>query len=350
MFLRELSGTTLTDLRDALDTKTETVRVPTSNIVVDVISDEPKIAFPIKGRSGDTTYEVPADKHSVSVLAGYLQIPDAFQKRLPSELRQLLLAGLISRASGEALIVYSEHGIEEMRDPGQQVYDHRRIVDVAMRVIDPTAEVVEWWRDANEFRFDTIVPEGFDRGVTIGKRPTARQVGDITRSGLRFGHDVKHNLTPWTQPYHMRLVCTNGMETFDNGLKVDARGLSVDEVMEELEEAAQRAFSRVEAEAKAFYDLREEAVKNAERLLRTLAREQELPDRTLIKLLDRAQTDALPDEPTRFDVVNLITNQANDPTIRNKTGARRSLEQVGGVVVVEHAERCGHCQSRIVKD
>jgi hypothetical protein len=131
-------------------------------------------------------------------------------------------------------------------------------------------------------------------------------------------------------------------------LKVDARGSTIDEVLAELEAAAERAFSRVENEIAAFYDLRSQPVENPERMLIRLADEHSLPDRTLATLTRMASTEDVPDEPNMFDITNMVTNLANDPHIRNRTGARRTLEQVGGSVVSAHYERCGHCNARLV--
>lgn len=170
-------------------------------------------------------------------------------------------------------------------------------------------------------------------------------MGDLTRGGIRVGMDSKHNLAPWVQPYQYRLACTNGMETMDAGLRVDARGSSVEEVLAEFEAAADRAFRRVEDEIAAFYEMRNQRVANPERTLIRMAQERGLPDRTVVTLAERVPSMIGEDgSASMFDLVNLLTNQANDPRIRNRAGARRTLEQVGGSFVTEHKERCSHCQ------
>ncbi len=54
----------------------------------------------------------------------------------------------------------------------------------------------------------------------------------------------------------------------------------------------------------------------------------------------------MPDDPSMFDVVNLVTNFANSPAVRND-GGRLLLERAGGSVVTDHATRCGHCQQKV---
>ena len=112
-------------------------------------------------------------------------------------------------------------------------------------------------------------------------------VNDITHGGLRWLHDSsKANLAPAVQPYFYRLICTNGMEMFDPLLKIDARGGTVDSMLEALEVSARRAFERVERDITHFYALRELKVENPERTLRRMALEGGLSERLSRSLLD----------------------------------------------------------------
>jgi hypothetical protein len=217
-----------------------------------------------------------------------------------------------------------------------------RLVNVAEKVVGTKdAEVTRLVDEPAAFSMDVRVPEGSRH---VGGAP---EVGDITAGGLRLDYNRKRNLSPGVQPYLYRLVCTNGYVCFDPGLKLDARGDSVDEVLAELEAMAELAFSQVEEQIKHFYDLREVPVENPERAIRVLATEQNIPERSTSVLMDAARSGLLPDQPSQFDVVNLVTNFANSPRIRND-GGRLILERAGGAVVAERVARCGHCQQRTV--
>jgi hypothetical protein len=48
-----------------------------------------------------------------------------------------------------------------------------------------------------------------------------------------------------------------------------------------------------------------------------------------------------------FDLLNHMTNEANDPAIRRQVGVRRSLERAGGGLIHEHAQRCPSCQTKL---
>lgn len=330
---------TLKKLRTDLDMKTETVVCKNTDIAVDLTKDN-LIRFGAGPKA--KKFEVESDRDSLTHLADFFGVPPKFLLRQDRDFQETIINGLISRNPGEVAIVWSEQrGLTEVRAPSMKVIDPRKIVDVAINVMSADSTVVEWWKNPREFRFDVIVPSNFDRGIG-GDKPVGKKVGDLTRGGLRFGHDTQHNLAPWVQPYQYRLICTNGMETFDGGLKIDARGQSVEDVLKELEQAAEEAFSRVEGEIAAFYELRNHRVENPERRIVTLAEEYRLPVAVRDRLIEQAP--GLGDDVSMFDVVNFITNQANDPTLAHRESIRRRFEQAGGAIVVAaEASRCDNC-------
>lgn len=343
LYLRDLPATTIADVRNTVESDpTVVAQVSNREVHVDLVNDQ-TITI-------GTDIVLPASEDAVSALGSWLDIPSAFLARQDTDLKQHLITTLLERNPGTGAFVYTPTGgLKEVREPGQRVIPVERLLDIASRTISPEARVVEHRSTADEFRLDVVVPENFDRGV--GGDPA---VNDISAGGIRIGQDRKHNLAPWVQPYQFRLICTNGMSTSDDGLKVDARGASVEEVLAEFEAAADRAFRRVEADMAAFYSMRTERVENAERELLRLGTEAGLPTRTITRLQERVplmlqeNVDHFgQDFVSRFDLVNLITNQANDPRLRSRAGARQGLEQVGGQIVSEHTERCRACSSRL---
>jgi predicted RNase H-like HicB family nuclease len=340
MLTRNLPGHTLASLKDQIADGSR------GALVVDLALGQ----IDLKLDAADPTIalggvEVPATRSGLTALAGWLGVPTPFfrrwQDRTGASGAQELLDRMIETSGvGEVSVTYTEHGIRDVNDVGRQIFDPIRLVGVAGKVLGTEDAVVTRLVDeSTAFSFDVRVP---DEHHAVGGDP---RVGDVTAGGLAVGYDRKRNLTPTVQPYLYRLVCTNGMVCVDPGLKVDARGSTVDEVMAELEAAAELAFSRVERQIAHLYELREEPVPNPERELRVLARERKIPDRTATALLDLATSEALPDNPTRFDLVNLVTNLANSPLIVND-GGRRLLEVAGGAVVVDAEHRCGHCRQR----
>lgn len=331
MFTRQAPTLTLADLADRLDTGAESISVPTSEIVVDHLRGAIRV--------GAREIQLSAD--SEQALGGWVDFPAPFMKRLEPDLRYSWLNTLLSRHHGDAVVRLTDHGILAVHESNAVSIEPRRIVEVAGRAVAPNADVIDFDVSTAAFALDVAAPQGLmDRGD--------KKVGDITRGGVRFFHNLRQNLAPSVQPYMYRLICTNGMEVPASGLKIDARGQSVDEVLAELEVAAQRAFAQVEQDIAHFYELRDQPVENPERQLIRHAREQGLSARLATRLVQTLPA-AFDDEghATMFDVVNHVTNMANDPTIRRR-GVRLELERFGGSVVQStHDERCRVCSSRL---
>lgn len=339
MFLRETTGQTVADVATLLDTHANTWQGSTGEIEVRLTEEQPVIAF---GPAHAPKTEVPATSEGLKPLANFLDIPEKFLLRLPADERQFILERQLRRAGADLALSYGDVGIIEVLKPGQRRIPAVAFAEIAGRVVSEDAPVIQWLNTGDDLRLDVVVRDGANQG--IGGDP---QVDDITKGGIRIGQDRKHNLAPFAQPFLYRLFCTNGMETRDEGLKFSIQGKTVEDVLIELEAAAQRAFGQVDEKIAAYYDLRNQRVENPERTLLTLGEEQGLPNRTVAALARRIPAEVEGDEVTMFDLVNIITNAANDPAIGSRTAVRRQLETVGGNLTNEHALRCTHCQHKL---
>ena len=339
MFLRSAPTDTLGSVIDRLETDAnQSVNVALSEVSLDVA-----------GRAitlGDR--EVALTTEGLTSLGSHLDVPSAFLLRQDAELQQTLLSYLLGHVSDTAQFVYStEGGLVEVLKSGVRTIPIPSLLHVASRVIDPTAPVRDFWADGSDFRLDVYAPEGFDRGIGGDIA-----VGDVSAAGVRLSQDRKHNLAPQATPFQYRYFCTNGMTTRHEGSKIDARGASVEEVLAQFESLADVAFRQAEADMAAFYEMRQQRVDNPERTLLRMGQDAGLAPRVLTRLMERVPSMAheAADGNTfisQFDLVNLITNEANDPTI-SRVGTRDILQATGGSVVVDHADRCGTCQSRLV--
>lgn len=335
MLLREAPTETLAQLQEEMESST----------VRDILVQNEDIHFDIERPGGTVTLSpkvtVPMTETGLKAFSQHFDVPYKFVERLDPDMRQYVFTNLAERTKGEVSVAYAPKlGVEAVRDAHVKFINPLRLVEIVGRVIDPSALIVEHIHNNDEFRLDVIAPEGFDRGIGGD-----RKVGDITRGGLRVGQNLKANQTakaPWSSEFLYRLLCTNGLEREDPSLVVSARGNSVEQVLEDFEQMADRAFRHVEETIKAFYDLRNQPVENPERALLRMAAEQGIPRATRMVLAEVAPTI---DNPTQFDLVNLITNQANDMTMT--PNVRRNLQRAGGRVVSEHAERCSHCLAKL---
>lgn len=336
MFLREIPEMTLSDLADEVNDTSEAAQIAVSTINFNLDTDEPTLGF------GEI--EVPATRTGLEAVASFMKVPAPFLLDLPRDEQQYILSRVKDRVGQAVSLRYTSEGVTGAYTPGQSPINPRRIVEVAMRVMDPASQVIEYRNTPDETFFDVTVP--LDR-VTTGDPA----VNDLTAAGLRFGQNRARNLAPWVEEFAYRLVCTNGMELPDTRLpRVDARGNTIDEVMAALEARAQEAFGHVEAQIAHFYDLRNQRIEGdvAQALLR-VAQEHGLPDRTAMTLVrDRLPAAIAEGEAaTMFHLVNLITNEANNPALATRLTTRRAMEQAGGTAVTVHADRCTHCQTRL---
>lgn len=311
--------------------------------------------------------EVPLTSGGLGVLADTLGMPTPLFNRIGGfggiELQSKWLRDLLNYTTETGMTAdYSEDaGLVALAKPNALRISTAQVLDIAGRVLgSDDSPVQRLINTPAEFSFDVHVP--IDSKVGIGgdkdgeKIPEAlrgyswatntkitnlSRVGDITAGGLRVSVDRKNNRTPTVSTWMMRLACTNGMETPSPLSKVDARGMTIDEVMLDLEYKARLAFEKVEEEIAHFYDMRNVEVDNPERRLRAIARERGIPDRSLMRMLDAAP-EALGATTNEFDVACLVSNLANHPSTRND-GGRLLLERSAGNTVAEHSVRCNSC-------
>lgn len=339
MYLRNLTGTTLEDLATTLDQRLHSWGGVSQEITPQLEADEPHIRF------GE--HEVHAGDDGLASMAKFFDIPPKFFARLDRDQQQYLLSSQINRVDKEVNVLYNDSvGISEVRKAGEVRVRPHRLVERAMVTFPGESPIVDFWSDHNELRVDVILPEGFERGIGGDAG-----VGDITRGGVRFGQDRKLNTAPYIQKFLYRLVCTNGMEVPDQGLKVSALGASELEIEALFEAEVARAVATLDDEIQSFYALRDERLgSDPTGALRRAALEQNLPLRTVGNLEDLVPalvSESGGGEITMFDVANLMTNQANNPSLDVRSSSRRNLQIAGGNLVNDHMERCGTCHSRL---
>lgn len=347
MYMRNLPGTVLEDLATEYDQHLLSWGGPVSEIRCRLDVREEEVPRLLVGST-----EIPTTKDGLKSLASFLDIPPKFLARLDPDEQQFILSTRANRTDKQATLYYGQNGLFEVRKAGETRVRPSRLIEAAMRTFPGNSPVVDHWLDHTEMRVDVIFPQDFERG-TGGEpsSPGVPGVGDITRGGVRFGQDRKANMAPYVQPFLYRLRCTNGMEIPDEGLKVSASGLEAREIEAMFEAEIARAVDRLEADIHAFYDLKNTPLGNDPTgALRRAAAEQNLPLRTIGRLEDLVPAladDTGGNEITMFDVVNLMTNQANDPRNNVRSSTRRNLQLGGGNLVNDHVERCGTCHSRL---
>lgn len=339
--LREPSNLTLRDLADELNTDSQNWGGVTNEMRLVQESGDNRMFF----NFGNVT--VPVTKDGLDQVCTFMGAPRNFIGKVPVRMQMSILNDLFTEFPDNMAIQYDDGGIHEVFAPSRVRLAPRQIVQSVIKVVGEDSQLVEWGVDPDELFFDVMVPLDSDRAVGGD-----RQIGDISRGGVRIVQNRKQNLAPTVNTFLYRLACTNGMVIPETGLTIDARGNSVEMMLAELELAAEHAFSQVEDQIAHYYDLRNQRIEgDVTQAVIQVARERGLPDRMGMTLARRVPADlsldGLGHEPTMFDLVNLITNQANDPAIRSRRGPRRELEMAGGTLVQHLTDRCGNCQQSL---
>jgi hypothetical protein len=345
MFTREASTLTLDDVRHEWSTNVPqswSGSVQTLGFHLD--ADHPVISL----GTGSDAHEVPATHDSLDLMSALFDIPSKFFGRIDKGLRQHVITS-VQAATGDSdvTIDYREDtGMIDVTPANQRRIRPVQIAEAVGMVLPGDSMVTDRWSNTEEFRLDVVVPQDFDKGKGWGGD---KKVGDLTGGGVRVWQDRKHNLAPGIQPFLYRLVCTNGMEMRDQGMKIDARGAEVEEILASLQAEARRAYDRVGADIQAFYDTRSQKI-GSDRTgeFRAMAIEMGLPSRTVSRLEDHLPAALTEDDITEasmFDFINLVTNFANGLPSMGKPA--RQLQTVGGRLIGDHAERCNSCHRSI---
>lgn len=339
MFLRNLPGTTLEDLSAQFDQRLITWGGVSQQITPALEEDTPVIRF-----GGSDPHEVFVGKDGLASMATFFGIPPKFFARLERDQQQYLLRTQIERADKEVSVFFNDEvGVSEIRKAGEVRVRPHRLVEGLMTVFPAHSPIVDSWSDQNELRIDVIFPEDHE----LAHQGDLTE-GDISRGGVRVIQDRKNNHAPELEKLVWRLVCTNGMEMPDPSLRVSATGATELEIYALFEAEVRRAVDSLEEEIQHFYATREQPLgEDPTGTLRRLAQEQGLPNRQIGRLEDLIPSLEDPSSASLFDLVNLMTNQANNPEIDVRSSTHRNLQRAGGSVVAEHSERCSACH-RIV--
>lgn len=339
IYMRDVPTETLGDLQKRVGSSPGHV-IRTGNDAVSVRIDhaEPSV------KVGNT--EVPMTETGLEALAAWIEVPKPYLSRVDPHLREYTINHLLKKsASSEGIFRVDEDlGLIEVYQPGQKRIEPGQILEAISPVMPEDSPVREFYANPDEFRLDTFVPEGHSRGIGGD-----RKIGDITHGGVRVVQNRKKNLAPQVSDWIYRLACTNGMEfKIEESERLDTRGKDIDEILTSIELQAQRAMGRVERRIEAFYALRDEKVERPEQTLYRMQGEHELSPRVIHTVAENVPTILDDDgDTTMFDLVNLLTNHANEPSIARRSGSRLLLERAGGAEVSDHAARCGRCRSRL---
>lgn len=171
------------------------------------------------------------------------------------------------------------------------------------------------------------------------------KVGDYTHAGVYVKKkDVKsdtHSFDLDLGAFLYRLQCTNGMVSPQNfSFNV---GKTNGDFKQVLAESTMKAVSYAATEFMSkFVELDEKKVENPAQFLNQLSEEHKIGSRDLPDLI--AKLASLPENATAYDIVNMVTNHANELNPR----ARQRFQLFGGIAVEALSNhRCRTCHKKV---
>ena len=339
-------GQTLEDVSNELDKRAmgTTVSVRSSQIDINLTSAAPSITLRPEGGTKDGI-EVPATPTGVAAISTRLGAPVKFIEKVDPDLRQHILTTLLERNADTHLVRVTDAEVLDVRPQTIMFIEPRRLVDSLGRVVTDRAPVRDWVYDPNkELRVDVVVPTDLGRGW--GGDP---KINDLTGAGLTLTQKLRSPdqfCAPSVSLVLYRLACTNGMIIGNEADRIDARNNTVEGVLAELEQVADRMFRRAEAEIASFYELRTQPVAHPDQWLVRVGRERAVPASTIYRIIARLPEIEVPEDGwNEFHLVNLLTNEANREGVSQR--ARDALRMAGGRVIADHTERCPRCASSL---
>ncbi len=180
--------------------------------------------------------------------------------------------------------------------------------------------------------------------MTTEAEDAVKGIGDCTPEAAEWLNESEAALLLGMSPSFIhRQVATGALKAHRQ-----ERVWLVGRAVVEFESMARRAFNRVDDAMTALDHLRDQPVHDFTQAVIRVGQEYELNERVVMDMAARAPA-FIPDgqTATMFDVIDLVTNEANNPAIRNRMNVRHQLERAGGHVAIDPASRCDKCESRL---
>lgn len=330
------------DLKEALHgVREQDYEVPLA--AIEVNEDASRI------RLTEVGVEFPLDDQAERSLANYLGVSRSYIAKCPPDLAAMNFNYWLRRR-GNALAVVGvvDDHVASIHKPNLTIIPLARVAEVVTNVFSPDDEVVNLIRSNTRFHLDVVVGDCHVEVPTRNRVEGDRQVGDITRGGVRILSNPTEAKAPVVTRYMHRLICTNGATSPLKEGTIRIKGQTVDDVIAEMEEACRRSMAHLDRDLANYAALADRRPPGSpSRFAWQIGVEYGIPQRVMNRIMERVSI--LPENASLYDVVQVFTSVANG-NINYRTMMR--LQELGGEIAMntEHAlHRCSQC-TRILPD
>ena len=290
------------------------------------------------------------DDQALGVLARYLKLPVQYLKDCPPDFRaETLKFWRDQKAQADVILESVDNGIVSMFSPGLMMIPVARIGKLVEAVFKPEDEIRHLTREEKRFHLDVTTKDYRVEVLNPMQIPGRPEVGDITEGGIRFLAYPDRVKAPSVARYLHRLVCTNGMTTAETDSRIVITGLTMPEVLQSMEEAAEKLLSTMDDNLDRYIRTAELPVPGHPlSFAEQLGHEWNVPQRVLHTVLDRVRQ--LPEEGTTvYDINQTFTAVANEV---HSYDTRTRLQTLGGALATDAPrmiERCATCERLLVE-
>lgn len=284
------------------------------------------------------------DQGASAAVAKYLKIPVSYYEKLTPDFRSTLLRYEMERHKDADTVLETLNGdIVAVHQPGQLMLPLTKVAKVVTGVFEPEDSVRRMIVSESLFHLDITTDAHKLSFATPG---VDGMVDDITEAGIRILAHPFRSVSPSVNAYAERLTCANGQTTEERMGRISLKGRTVDEVIQELELAAQTILGQLDGFMDRLNSTRTmPAPGSPQAFAAQLAREANVSRKVLDKVLDIVNQ--LPEPVSIWDVNQAFTSVANQS---ENYATMVRLQTLGGSLGFDAetmVKRCGTCEQRL---
>lgn len=288
------------------------------------------------------------DDQTVVQLARYLKIPGPYLKACPPQFRADTLRFWRDRHSAADTVVETlGNEIVSIHSTNLKMIPLDEIGDMIDRVFSPTDEVVTLIRNTETFHVDVISPDYVAEVLNPQGMPGRPDVGDLTFGGVRILAWPNKVKAPVVSTFLHRSAFNTGVVSDLKSGMVTIKGRTTDDVLDEMECAAERIMGKSVEEALTEYAKTAEVMAPGSPLAfaTQLCREASLPVRVRGAVVDGVNQ--LPSSASVYDVIQVFAQVAESV----KYGTKLALQELAGTLSFDTSNvirRCSTCEQLLV--
>lgn len=312
-----------------------------------VAEDATVLYYPSDLTSGSQALTL--DDTANHALAKYLKVPVAYYDKLTPDFRTEVLKYEFERNKDAATTLETLNGdLVAVHSTNSVMLPLGKVSKVIEKVFSPEDTVRRMITTEARFHVDVTsakhvlaFPNEHGLGMIEGKA-----VGDVTEAGVRFLAYPFRAIQPSCSVYAERLICMNGQTVDEQFSKISLKGRTVDEVIIEMEEAANLVLGSLDGYLEKLGQTRMLYPPGSPQAFAAqLAREANVSRKVLDSVLDIINQ--LPEPVSVWDVNQAFTSVANQAT---SYALMSKLQNLGGDLAFsaeKMIERCTTCERRL---